>query len=472
MSSRWANSAADAAADAARKKEKEEKKRARLEKQRLLEARQQQRQGHGDYDEAHDGRQPPAKRRRLSDATDGGSAGAPRKLLRFAAPGWAPCRSVDGFEKLNDIEEGSYGWVSRAREAATGEVVALKKLKMGSEAGGGAAEGFPVTALREIQALKEARHRHVVELREVVVGSSLNDVFLVMEFLEHDLRTLQEDMAEPFMPSEIKTLLLQLASAVEFLHDHWILHRDLKTSNILMNNRGVIKLADFGMARYTSSPPPPNLTQLVVTLWYRAPELLLGATTYDASIDMWSVGCIFGELLTREPLLQGKNEVSQLSAIFGLSGVPTETSWPTFRRLPHARALRLPARPAHPRPPDARALVRARFPALSAAGAALLAALLSLDPAARPSAADVRAHPYFREDPRPKSEAMFPTFPSKAGQEKRRRRETPEAPRRGAGAGLGGLGGLGGNGAVDFSGIFGGGAGREDGGKGWGLKMV
>jgi cell division cycle 2-like protein len=139
-------------------------------------------------------------------------------------------------------------------------------------------------------------------------------VFLVMDFLEHDLKTLQEDMEEPFLPSEIKTLLLQLTSAVEYLHDNWILHRDLKTSNLLMNNRGQLKIADFGMARYYGNPPP-KLTQLVVTLWYRAPELLLGAEVYGPEIDMWSVGCIFGELLTKEPLLQGKNEVGQLSKV-------------------------------------------------------------------------------------------------------------------------------------------------------------
>lgn len=133
-----------------------------------------------------------------------------------------------------------------------------------------------------------------------------------MDFLEHDLKTLLDDMREPFLPSEIKTLLLQIMSATEFLHSHWIMHRDLKTSNLLMNNRGEIKIADFGMARYYGDPPP-KLTQLVVTLWYRSPELLLGADKYGPEIDMWSIGCIFGELLTTEPLLQGKNEVEQLS---------------------------------------------------------------------------------------------------------------------------------------------------------------
>lgn len=142
----------------------------------------------------------------------------------------------------------------------------------------------------------------------------INSIFLVMDFLEHDLRTLLDEMREPFLPSETKTLLFQLISGVEFLHSHWIMHRDLKTSNLLLSNRGEIKIADFGMARYYGDPPP-KLTQLVVTLWYRAPELLLGAEEYGPEIDVWSIGCVFGELLVKEPLLQGKNEVDQLSKV-------------------------------------------------------------------------------------------------------------------------------------------------------------
>lgn len=323
--SRWADDQEDAAA---RKREKEEKKRVKAEKQRKLEeaeaARksQQEEAAHAAaQDETHDSDRP-TKRRRI-DTEPTIVEDISRKLLRFAAPGWGPCRQVDNFERLNHIEEGSYGWVSRARETSTGEVVALKKLKMDN-----LNDGFPVTALREIQTLKESHHRHIVDLREVVVGEQINDVFLVMEFLEHDLKTLQEDMAEPFMQSEIKTLMLQLTSAVEYLHENWIMHRDLKTSNILMNNRGEIKLADFGMARYFGDPVPPNLTQLVVTLWYRAPELLLGADTYDQAIDMWSVGCIFGELLKNEPLLQGTSEVDELTkVIIDLHWTPRHVSY-------------------------------------------------------------------------------------------------------------------------------------------------
>lgn len=329
MTSRWADSAEDAAEDARRKAEKDEKKRLKAEKARKAEEAQRaaeakQTNGHKEEEEG----QRPAKRRRLSnDAQQQGQkpAQTERKLLRFEVPTWQPCRSVERFHRLNAIEEGSYGYVSRAKQEETGDIVAIKKLKLDPIRDG----GFPVTALREIQCLNAAKHRHIVDLREIFTGEgeAKDDVYLVMEFLEHDLKTLQEDMPEPFMPSEVKTLLLQLGSAVEFLHDHWILHRDLKTSNILMNNRGEIKIADFGMARFVGDPPPPNLTQLVVTLWYRSPELLLGTTTYDGAVDMWSVGCIFGELLSKKPLLEAKNEVGQLGKVSYAFQLATKAGW-------------------------------------------------------------------------------------------------------------------------------------------------
>jgi cell division cycle 2-like len=214
------------------------------------------------------------------------------------------------------------------------------------------------------------------------------------------------------------------------------------------------------MARYVGDPPPANLTALVVTLWYRAPELLLGAARYSSPVDLWSVGCIFGELLAGgEPLLQGTNEVDELTRIFALCGVPSDETWPGFRRLPNARSLRLPPKTAGGGGGNT---IRARFPMLTAAGVDLLSGLLALDPDKRPSADEVLAHEYFRQDPRPKQEAMFPTYPSKAGQERRRRRETPLAPTRGRAVELG---------AVDFSGIFEGREKEEKGG-GFSLRMV
>jgi serine/threonine protein kinase len=180
--SRWANDEDDAALEAQRKQEKEEKKRAKLEKQRKLEEVETRRkQGAADSAQGvQNGTDRPAKRRRLSNGRDDGEVPElPRRLMRFATNEWGPCRHVDNFERLNHIEEGSYGWVSRARETATGEVVALKKLKMDN-----LTDGFPVTALREIQTLKESRHRHVVDLREVVVGDTLDEcvLFIFQQF--------------------------------------------------------------------------------------------------------------------------------------------------------------------------------------------------------------------------------------------------------------------------------------------------
>ncbi|KAM7192780.1 Protein kinase-like domain containing protein [Naviculisporaceae sp. PSN 640] len=473
--SRWADDAEDAALEAQRKREKEEKKRLKAERARKLEterqeceeaAAQRQREQAQDHQGANG---PPSKRRRLSQdhktapnaagSANGSSTGSASKLLRFECGIFGRCRSVENYDKLNDIEEGAYGWVARAKEVSTGKIVALKRLKLDPKD----RSGLPVTGLREIQILKDCHHRNVVKLREVVVGEDTNKIeyiFLVLEFLEHDLKGILEDMPEPFLASEVKTLLLQLAAGVDYLHDNWILHRDLKTSNLLLSNRGQLKIADFGMARYVGDPPP-KLTQLVVTLWYRAPELLLGAPRYDRAIDMWSIGCIFGELLTREPLLQGKNEVEQLTKIFELCGIPTDETWPGFKRLPNARALRLPA--ASKTSPAAAFLLRAKFPLLTAAGVSLLSGLLSLDPDKRPTAKEMLDHEYFRQDPKPKQEALFPTFPSKAGQERRRRKQTPNAPVRGQQAAELGV--------VDFSGIFSGRE-REERGGGFQLRMV
>ncbi|KAJ3119117.1 hypothetical protein HDU96_000032 [Phlyctochytrium bullatum] len=165
------------------------------------------------------------------------------------------CRNVDNYEKLNRISEGSYGIVYRARDKATGEIVALKKLKLDRET-----NGFPVTALREIHTLLLSRHRHIVNVKEIVTTPSLKGIFIAMEFVEHDLKSLMETMPSPFLQSEIKTLMQQLLSAINCLHSNWIIHRDLKTSNLLMNNRGEIKVADFELVN--KEPMVPGKSEL------------------------------------------------------------------------------------------------------------------------------------------------------------------------------------------------------------------
>lgn len=227
------------------------------------------------------------------------------------------CRAVTNFQKRGRIGEGTYGYVYRAVDKDSGEQVALKRVILHNEK----QDGFPLTSLREIKTLIRCRHENIVELRDVVVGQKRDSVFLVFEYCEHDLSVLLKMTQTPFKESEIKRLTMQLLAALEFVHKNWIIHRDIKLSNLLYNSRGVLKLADFGLARTVSYPASGNnLTPTVVTLWYRAPELLLGASDYSFGVDMWSVGCILGELLLNKPLMSGEDEMDQIRCIFHLLG--------------------------------------------------------------------------------------------------------------------------------------------------------
>eukprot|EP00887_Chlorella_sp_A99_P004031 scaffold11.g4031.t1 len=312
-------------------------------------------------------------------------AGEPR--FRRPATMLADCRSVDHYEKLNRISEGTYGVVYRARERESGAICALKKASAGDAQGprlppvklDKEREGFPLTSVREINILLSLDHPNIVGVSEVVVGASLDSVFMVMEYADHDLRG--------------------LLSGVAYLHERWVLHRDLKTSNILYTNRGMLKICDFGLARQYGSPLKPY-THCVVTLWYRAPELLLGQKVYSTAVDVWSCGCILGELLSKEPLIQGKNEIDQLQHIFALL-----SHWRKFNFRAHPRMAGL--RQRFPPP----GLVFDGSPALSEAGFDLLSRLLDPCPERRISAQDAMEHPWFREHPLPKDPALMPTFP-------------------------------------------------------------
>lgn len=180
------------------------------------------------------------------------------------------CRSVEEFECLNKIEEGAYGVVFRAKDKKSNEIVALKRLKMEKEK-----EGFPITSIREVDILLKIKHPNVVTVREIVVGSNMDKIYMAMDYVEHDLKSLMNyGMKKPFQTSEVKTLMLQLLRGIAYLHENWIIHRDLKTSNLLLSHNGILKIADFGLAREYGSPLK-EYTPIVVTLWYRCPELLL-----------------------------------------------------------------------------------------------------------------------------------------------------------------------------------------------------
>lgn len=314
------------------------------------------------------------------------------------------CRSVEEFQCLNRIEEGTYGVVYRARDKRTEEVVALKRLKMEKEK-----EGFPITSLREINTLLKAQHPNIVTVREIVVGSNMDKIFIVMDYVEHDLKSLMETMKQKkqvFIPGEVKCLMQQLLRAVAHLHDNWILHRDLKTSNLLLSHKGILKVGDFGLAREYGSPLKAY-TPIVVTLWYRAPELLLCTKEYSTPVDMWSVGCIFGEFLSMEALFPGKSEVDQLNRVFKDLGTPNERIWPGYSRLPAVQRMTFTEYPV--------SQLRSRFGTMiTDVGMDLMNRFLTYDPAQRITAEDALHHDYFKEAPLPIDPAMFPTWPAKS----------------------------------------------------------
>ncbi|XP_073724479.1 cyclin-dependent kinase 10 [Misgurnus anguillicaudatus] len=307
------------------------------------------------------------------------------------------CRSVKEFEKMNRIGEGTYGIVYRARDTRTNEIVALKKVRMDKEK-----DGIPISSLREINLLLPLRHPNIVELKEVVVGSHLESLFLVMSYCEQDLASLLENMQTPFSEAQVKCIVIQLLKGLEYLHQNFILHRDLKVSNLLMTDKGCVKIADFGLARVYGIPLQP-MTPRVVTLWYRAPELLLGTKTQTAALDMWAVGCIFAELLAHKPLLPGASEIQQVDLIVQLLGTPNENIWPGFLRLPLVKQYSLRKQPYNN--------LKNKFTWLTEAGLRLLNLLFMYNPQHRATAKECLESSYFKEKPLPCEPELMPTFP-------------------------------------------------------------
>ncbi|KAF6076908.1 cyclin dependent kinase 10 [Phyllostomus discolor] len=307
------------------------------------------------------------------------------------------CRSVKEFEKLNRIGEGTYGIVYRARDTQTDEIVALKKVRMDKEK-----DGVPISSLREITLLLRLRHPNIVELKEVVVGNHLESIFLVMGYCEQDLASLLENMPTPFSEAQVKCIVLQVLRGLHYLHRNFIIHRDLKVSNLLMTDKGCVKTADFGLARAYGIPVKP-MTPKVVTLWYRAPELLLGSCTQTTSIDMWALGCVLAELLAHKPLLPGTSEIHQVDLIVQLLGTPSENIWPGFSELPLASQYSLRKQPYNN--------LKHKFPWLSEAGLRLLNLLFMYDPKKRATAGDCLESSYFKEKPLPCEPELMPTFP-------------------------------------------------------------
>ncbi|KAI8487709.1 Cyclin-dependent kinase 11B [Branchiostoma belcheri] len=299
-----------------------------------------------------------------------------------------PPSTVYDYAFLNLINEGTYGVVYKAMHKKTGNVVAIKMLKSENQP-----QGVSSTGLREVNIMLKARHINVISLREVVYGNNADKVYLVMEYAETDLKQLMYNMQRPFSVSETKCLLVQLLYAVQYLHDNAILHRDIKTENLLVNFNGILKVTDFGLAR-TFRKGDKHLSPVVVTLWYRAPELLLGSETYSTPVDLWSVGCVFAELLIGKPFWDGESEIDQLHQIFSDLGTPSEKIWPGYSRLPFLKTCILPEFPYN-------RLRRRLGWTLTELGLHLLNWFLTYSPARRVTAVQALQHWYFQEVPIP-----------------------------------------------------------------------
>lgn len=234
--------------------------------------------------------------------------------------------SLTNYQKQEKLGEGTYGVVFKAVDKRNGEVVALKRIRLEQEE-----EGIPPTSIREISILKELHHPNVVELKEVI--NSQGKLTLVFEFLDKDLKKFLDSQKNPLSPMLIKSYAYQMLAGLCYCHCHRIIHRDMKPQNLLINRAGLIKICDFGLAR-AFTIPLRNYTHEVVTLWYRAPEILLGSKLYSLPVDVWSIGCIIAELITKKPLFPGDSEIDELFAIFKVLGTPTEEVWPGVSQLP------------------------------------------------------------------------------------------------------------------------------------------
>ncbi|KAL9651206.1 hypothetical protein ABK040_008277 [Willaertia magna] len=321
------------------------------------------------------------------------------------------------YDILGRIGEGAYGVVRVAKDKNnSSQLVAVKsfKLKLARES-----EGIPLTICREINILKELEHPNVLKVKDIVIDKNDGSFIMVSSYCKLDLEKLLRYHKEQIIldnrklpqrldRSVVKSILYQMLQGINYLHSKWIMHRDLKPANILIhddgNERGVVKIADFGLARVFKDP----LRKLaddgpVVTIWYRAPEILLGARHYTPAIDMWSIGCIFVELITTKPIFAGKEvkdqnnqnpfQSDQLETIFKVLGSPSEDEWPGMRELEHYKQI------TRFKKYDKAIEQYSGLSENDVHELDLLKRMLCYDPEKRITAAEALQHPFFEQKP-------------------------------------------------------------------------
>lgn len=300
-----------------------------------------------------------------------GEAGRRYLCHRELSAASSPCHTAHNFQ------------VFKGRNRQTGDLVALKEIHLDSE------EGTPSTAIREISLMKELKHENIVLLHDVI--HTENKLMLVFEYMDKDLKRYMDSQGNKgaLPPPTVKSFMYQLLKGIAFCHDNRVLHRDLKPQNLLINNRGQLKLADFGLAR-AFGIPVNTFSNEVVTLWYRAPDVLLGSRQYNTSIDIWSAGCIMAEMFTGRPLFPGTTNEDQLHKIFRLMGTPSERSWPGISNFPEYR---------NNFPVYATQDLRQIVPQVDQVGMSLMLSMLHLRPEMRITAAQALQHQWFYDLP-------------------------------------------------------------------------
>uniref|UniRef100_A0A672J4K6 cyclin-dependent kinase n=1 Tax=Salarias fasciatus TaxID=181472 RepID=A0A672J4K6_SALFA len=246
---------------------------------------------------------------------------------------------LETYIKLDKLGEGTYATVFKGRSKLTDNLVALKEIRLEHE------EGAPCTAIREVSLLKDLKHANIVTLHDIIHTDKC--LTLVFEYLEKDLKQYMDDCGSIMSVHNVKIFLFQLLRGLAYCHRRKVLHRDLKPQNLLINEKGELKLADFGLAR-AKSVPTKTYSNEVVTLWYRPPDVLLGSTEYSTPIDMWGVGCIFYEMITGRPLFPGSTVEDELHLIFRILGTPTEETWPGITTSEEFKTYNFPLYRAEP----------------------------------------------------------------------------------------------------------------------------
>uniref|UniRef100_A0AAQ4P0T2 cyclin-dependent kinase n=1 Tax=Gasterosteus aculeatus aculeatus TaxID=481459 RepID=A0AAQ4P0T2_GASAC len=287
---------------------------------------------------------------------------------------------LETYIKLDKLGEGTYATVFKGRSKLTDNLVALKEIRLEHE------EGAPCTAIREVSLLKDLKHANIVTLHDIVhTDKSLT---LVFEYLDKDLKQYMDDCGNIMSMHNVKVFLFQILRGLSYCHKRKVLHRDLKPQNLLINEKGELKLADFGLAR-AKSVPTKTYSNEVVTLWYRPPDVLLGSSEYSTQIDMWGVGCIFYEMAAGRPLFPGSTVEDELHLIFRLLGTPKEENWPGISSIEEFKSHNFPKYKPQP-------LIN-HAPRLDGEGIELLLAFLRYESKKRISAEEAMKHSHFRQ---------------------------------------------------------------------------